>query len=127
MPPHASAQSLTSQLGQLVTAQRASQVYVPDPPAAVATSDAITKLFQIELSRLPTPSSSAGVIYRLDPSLGVVARASEGFGPFFTERARRNTKGRSSAGGALQVARLSCRSGARSTSGALASTATAAS
>jgi hypothetical protein len=117
MPPHASAQSLTSQLGQLVTEQRASQVYVPDPPAAVATSDAITKLFQIELSRLPTPSSSAGVIYRLDPSLGVVARASEGFGPFFTERALRNTKGRFSAGVAFQVARFSFLSGDDLTAG----------
>jgi len=97
---------LTNRLSLLLTEQRSAPV-VADTQAAAATSEAFEELFSIELSNLPNPSSSAGVVYRLDPSLGIVARASDSFGPFFTERAFRNTGGRFSAGVAIQFARFS--------------------
>ena len=84
----AGAQTLSSQLSTLLTEQQPTSVLVPDVPAAEATLDTVSRLFAIELSNLPVASSSGGFVYRLNPSLGVVERASEGFGPFFTERQR---------------------------------------
>ncbi|MGH9204505.1 MAG: hypothetical protein ACRD2A_25025, partial [Vicinamibacterales bacterium] len=47
-------------------------------------------LFQAELSSIPVVSSSGGFVYRFNRTLGSVERASDSFGPFFTERALRN-------------------------------------
>jgi hypothetical protein len=90
-PPLANAQSLASRLSQLIT--EPSSPGTSSGQASSSTSDAITKLVRVELSSLPAPSSSAGVVYRLDPSLGIVARASQGLGPVFVERALRTTSG----------------------------------
>ena len=116
-PPTADAQPLASRLSHLLSDQ-APPGSPPDAQAASATSDAITKLVRIELSSLPAPTSSAGVVYRLDPSLGTVARASEGLGPLFAERALRSSEGRLSAGVAFQIVRFSTLNGEDLTTGA---------
>ena len=110
-------QSLSGRLSALLTEQQPASVYVPDVPAAEATRDTVAKLFGVELTNLPTASSSGGFVYRLNPSLGVVARSSEGFGPFFTERVLRNGEGQFSAGFSYQVARFSSLQGADLTAG----------
>src|SRR5688500_14603590 len=85
--PAVAQQPLTGRLTTLLTAQVPSSTFVPDVPAAEATLDTVARLFSIELTSLPVASSSGGFVYRLNPSLGVVERATDGFGPFFTERA----------------------------------------
>jgi hypothetical protein len=117
VPATATPQSLTGRLSALLTEQRPASVYVPDVLAAEATRDTVAKLFGVELTNLPTAASSGGFVYRLNPSLGVVARSSEGFGPFFTERVLRNGEGQFSAGFSYQVARFSSLQGADLTAG----------
>ena len=51
---------------------------------------------------MPLAASSGGFVYRLNPALGLVERASDGFGPFFTERLIRNSRGQTSLGFSLQ-------------------------
>ena len=60
--------------------------FVRDEQAAVDTRDIFARFLTLELATLPVSSSSAGFTYRLDPALGTVVRASDSFGPFFTER-----------------------------------------
>jgi hypothetical protein len=94
-PAHA--QPLVAKLGTLLTEQRpTTPVFVPDASAAAATAGTVAKLFSVELSNLPLAASSGGFVYRLNPGLGLVERASDGFGPFFTERLLRNSKGQTS-------------------------------
>ena len=116
-PVAATTQSLTGRLSALLTEQQPTSVFVPDVPAAEATRDTVAKLFGVELTNVPTASSSGGFVYRLNPSLGVVARSSEGFGPFFTERVLRNGEGQFSAGFAYQAARFTSLQGADLTEG----------
>lgn len=96
--PSVKAQSLLGQLGTLLTEQAPSGDYVPDPAAATATTNTVAGLFLVELATQPMASSSGGFVYRLRPDLGVFARASNEFGPFFTERALRNGRGQASFG-----------------------------
>jgi len=59
--------------------------FVRDEQAAIATSNTIANLFVLDLASLPS-SSASGFTYRLDPTLGTPIRASESFGPIFTQR-----------------------------------------
>jgi hypothetical protein len=117
LPLVAHSQSLSGRLSALLTEQQATSVFVPDVPAAEATRDTVAKLFGVELTNLPTATSSGGFVYRLNPSLGVVARSSEGFGPFFTERVLRNGEGQFSAGFSYQVSNFTSLQGADLTAG----------
>lgn len=111
LPAHA--QSLVGQLGALLTEQRgATPVFIPDLAAATATATTVAGLFSVELSTLPLSSSSGGFVYRLDPTLGVVSRTSDAFGPFFTERVLQNSRGQSSVGISFQVSEFSSLQGA---------------
>jgi len=110
--PAAAQQPLTGRLTTLLTAQVPSSTFVPDVPAAEATLDTVARLFSIELTSLPVASSSGGFVYRLNPSLGVVERATDGFGPFFTERALRNGRGQTSLGLSYQFSNFSSLQGA---------------
>ncbi|MGE0703578.1 MAG: hypothetical protein AB7F99_00220 [Vicinamibacterales bacterium] len=85
----ASAQdSVSDVLAFLVTNQAVpTDDFVKDREAASATLDTISRFLQIELGSLPVGSSAAGYVYRLNPALGTVERASENFGPFFLQRA----------------------------------------
>ena len=110
-PAHA--QSLVNQLGTLLTEQRpTAPVFVPDATAAVATATTVAGLFAVELSTLPLASSSGGFVYRLNPTLGLVERASDGFGPFFTDRLLRNSRGQMSLGFSYQFADFTSLQGA---------------
>jgi hypothetical protein len=66
------------------------------------TRDTITRLLAVELTTQPLSSSSGGFTYRFNPSLGTVERASNSFGPFFTERSLTAGRGRASVGVSLQ-------------------------
>jgi hypothetical protein len=110
--PARAQEALTSRLSTLLTAQVPSSTFVPDVPAAEATLDTVARLFSIELTSLPVASSSGGFVYRLNPSLGVVERATDGFGPFFTERALRNGRGQTSLGLSYQTSNFSSLQGA---------------
>jgi hypothetical protein len=117
-PSLGTAQTIGGQLSTLLTEQRpGTPVFVPDPVAAAATFNTVAGLFAIELSTLPTAASSGGFVYRLNPSLGIVERASDGFGPFFTERLLRNSRGQSSVGLNYQFASFGSLQGANLRSG----------
>lgn len=91
-------QSLTDVLSFLFTNRTIpTDDFVRDEEAAVATRDTISKLLVLELGSLPS-SSGGGFTYRLDPTLGTVIRASDSFGPLFTERSLLTGRGRASLG-----------------------------
>lgn len=81
--------------------------FVKDEQSAEVTRETITRLLLSELTTVPLTSSSGGFAYRFNPSLGTVERASESFGPFFTERSLMIGRGRASVGGQVQIARFS--------------------
>jgi hypothetical protein len=57
-----------------------------DREAALATSDTISAALRANLATLPVTASSGAFVYRLNPALGTVERATQSFGPFFVER-----------------------------------------
>jgi hypothetical protein len=60
--------------------------FVRDEQAAVATRNILADFLTLELATVAVSSSSGGFTYRLDPTLGLVVRSSDSFGPFFAER-----------------------------------------
>jgi hypothetical protein len=94
-----------------------------DAQAAATTSDTIATLVIQELATLPVSSSSGGFIYRVDPSLSAVIRASESFGPFYTERSLTAGRHRASFGIAYQSTRYETIDGRNLRDGTLVSTA----
>ena len=91
--PDAAAQSVGDGLGTLLTEQRPSGGLIPDANAAAVTPDTVSGLFLTELATLPVSSSSGGFVYRVNRQLGLVERASDAFGPFYTDRVLRNSRG----------------------------------
>ena len=84
----ARAQTVTDVLTFLVTNQSVATGSIDrDREAALATSDTISRALRANLATLPVTSSSAAFVYRLNPALGTVERATQSFGPFFIERA----------------------------------------
>jgi hypothetical protein len=117
--PCAWAQSLGAGLFALLTEQTPPPAgYVRDRAAAEATFATVAALFSVELTSIPMASSSGGFVYRFSPKFGTVERASDSFGPFFSERAVRNGRGQLSFGLAYQLAHFSTLQGADLTSGA---------
>jgi hypothetical protein len=106
------AQSILGQLATLLTEQRTSGTFVPDPAAAAATTNTVASLFLVEVATLPTAASTGGFVYRLRPDLGLFERASNEFGPFFTERTLRNGPGQASMGITYQYASFGSLQGA---------------
>jgi hypothetical protein len=79
-----------------------------DAAAAAATRDTMSRFLLLELSTLPTVSSSTGFTYRMDRNLGgVVSRSSESFGPVFVERSLTAGSLRPSFGMSFQEMRFS--------------------
>jgi hypothetical protein len=112
-PDYASAQSLGAQLSALLTSPgTVPPTVVQDQAAKDATFGAVAGLLAVELTNLPATSSSGGFVYRLNPSLGAIERASQSFGPFFTERAVRTGANQLSVGLAYQNASFSTLQGA---------------
>jgi hypothetical protein len=69
-----------------------------DRAAADAASAAIARALLVNLTSVPLVSSSSGFLYRFNPALGTVERATESFGAFFVERALTAGAGRASLG-----------------------------
>ena len=101
----ASAQTVDDVLTFLVTNQSVPTGSVErDRAAAEATSVTISRALAANLATLPLTSSSGSFAYRLNPALGTVERATQSFGPFFTERA--TTAGRHQASFGLTLQQL---------------------
>jgi hypothetical protein len=84
----AEAQTVADVLTFLATNQSVATGSVErDRDAALATSETITGALLANLATLPVTASSSAFVYRLNPALGTVERATQSFGPFFTERA----------------------------------------
>lgn len=69
-----------------------------DQQAAQIARDTITRALLINLTSVPIATSSSGFLYRLNPELGTVERATDSFGGFFIERALTSGNGRGSFG-----------------------------
>ena len=76
-----------------------------DADAARVTSDTMSRLLLAELATLPISTSSAGFAYRLNPALGTIERATDSFGPFFTERSLTAGRRQASFGASVTAAR----------------------
>jgi hypothetical protein len=114
----AAAQSIAAGLSTLLTQQTPPPAgYVRDMTAAAATFATMAGLFKVELASIPVASSSGGFVYRFSPTFGTVERASDSFGPFYSERALRNGRGHLSVGLSYQYASFSTLQGADLTSG----------
>lgn len=69
-----------------------------DREAAEVARDTITRALVVNLASVPIATSSSGFLYRLNPQLGTVERATQSFGGFFVERAFAPGNGRASFG-----------------------------
>lgn len=69
-----------------------------DQQASEMARDTITRALVVNLTSVPIATSSSGFLYRLNPQLGTVERATESFGGFFVERALAPGHGRASFG-----------------------------
>jgi len=86
--PSVHGQTVADVLTFLVTNQSVATGSVErDRDAALGTSDTISRALLANLATLPVSASSGAFVYRLNPALGTVVRATQNFGPFFTERA----------------------------------------
>lgn len=96
----AGAQTTVSDVvGFLVTNQAVPTAdFQRDRAASEAARDTISRALVVNLTSAPLATSSSGFLYRLNPQLGTVERATESFGAFFVERALTPGKGRASFG-----------------------------
>jgi hypothetical protein len=74
-----------------------------DKAAAAQASDTITRALLVNLTTVPIAATSGGFLYRLNPQLGTVERATQSFGAFFVERALTAGRGQASIGAAATV------------------------
>jgi len=120
----ASGQTVTDVLTFLMTNQSVSTGSVErDRAAAAATSVTISRALEANLATLPVTSSSGAFVYRLNPELGTVERATQSFGPFFTERALSAGKHQASFGLTLQQLHFTSLDGRNLRDGSLVTTA----
>jgi outer membrane putative beta-barrel porin/alpha-amylase len=114
-------QTLNDTLIFLMTNQSTPDVESPlDHQVAVATANTIAGSLLTGLSTLPIGSSGTGFTYRVDRDLGgIVQRASDSFGPFFTERSLTVGRGRGSLGVSFQHSSFDALDGRSLTDGTL--------
>jgi hypothetical protein len=97
--PLAAQGTVNDVVGFLVTNQAvATGDFQKDRAAADAARDAIAKSLLLDLTSVPLATASSGFLYRLNPELGTVERATESFGGFFVERALTPGNGHTSFG-----------------------------
>src|SRR4051812_48421026 len=97
--PLAAQATVNDVVGFLVTNQAVKTGdFEKDRAAADAARDAIAKALLLDLTSMPLATASSGFLYRLNPELGTVERATESFGGFFVERALTPGAGRASFG-----------------------------
>jgi hypothetical protein len=94
-----------------------------DRSAALATSNTISRALLANLATLPVSSSSGAFVYRLNPELGTVERATSSFGPFFVERALTAGQHQASFGLTFQQMRFTSLDGHNLRDGSLVTTA----
>jgi len=100
-------QSVRDALSFLLTNQSIlTDDFTKDAEAAAATRETITRSLLIELATLPIAASTGGFTYRLNPTLGIVDRVTDSFGPFFVERALTSGRRQVSFGATFQYARF---------------------
>lgn len=80
--------------------------FAKDAEATRVTTDTVTRLLLVDLATVPISSSASGFVYRFDAALGTMTRASESFGPFFTERSLTSGRGQFSLGATVQSAQF---------------------
>lgn len=99
-PPKVAAQTNVSEIvGFLMTNQAVpTDDLERDRAAADAAADVLRRALLVSLTSVPISTSSGGFVYRLNPELGTVERATESFGGFFVERALTPGHGRTSFG-----------------------------
>jgi hypothetical protein len=120
----AGAQSVSDVLTFLVTNQSVQTGNVArDRNAAQATADTIGRALLANLATLPVPSTSGAFVYRLNPELGTVERATQTFGPSFVERAQTVGRNQVSLGVAFQYMRFDSLDGMNLRDGSLVTTA----
>src|SRR5688572_16687993 len=86
-------------IGFLVTNQAVPTAdFEKDRAAAEVARATISRALLVNLTSVPLATSSSGFLYRLNPQLGTVERATESFGGFFVERALTSGRGRASFG-----------------------------
>jgi hypothetical protein len=100
LPAQAAAQSTVTEIMSFLVTNRAipTDDFERDRAAAEIAAGTITRALLINLTTVPIASSSSGFLYRLNPELGTVERATESFGGFFVERALTPGHGRGSFG-----------------------------
>jgi hypothetical protein len=97
--PVAAQGTVNDVVGFLVTNQAVpTGDFQKDRAAAEAARDAIAKALLLDLTSVPLATASSGFLYRLNPELGTVERATESFGGFFVERALTPGNGHASFG-----------------------------
>jgi hypothetical protein len=89
LPTSAAAQGTVDDvIGFLVTNQAVpTGDFQKDQAAAQVARAAISRALLIDLTSVPLATASSGFLYRLNPDLGTVERATDSFGAFFVERA----------------------------------------
>lgn len=75
------------------------QAHFSSATEARATLNLLNRNIAYQLGSFPLGSSSGGFTFTLDPSLGVLNRSAESFGPLFAERAVTAGKGKFTMGG----------------------------
>jgi hypothetical protein len=107
-PTHAAAQDTLTDILSFLLTNRAVRTddFEKDAEATRVTRDTLTRLLLVELATVPISSSASGFVYRFNPSLGTIARASDSFGPFFTERSLTSGRGQVSFGASVQTAQF---------------------
>jgi hypothetical protein len=80
----------------LTTQSVANTDFIRNQQASEATHDTLVSALLVELPSVPLTTSSGGFNYRFNPSLGTVERVTQGFGPFFVDRAATTGRGRMS-------------------------------
>jgi hypothetical protein len=92
-------QTVSDVVGFLVTNQAVVTAdFQKDLAAAEAARATISNALLVDLTSVPLATASSGFLYRLNPQLGTVERATESFGGFFVERALTAGQGRASFG-----------------------------
>src|SRR5215212_9914307 len=92
-------QTVSDVVGFLVTNQAVQTAdFEKDRAAAEAARATISRALLVDLTSVPLATASSGFLYRLNPQLGTVERATESFGGFFIERALTAGRGRASFG-----------------------------
>jgi hypothetical protein len=91
--------TLSDVIGFLMTNQAVrTSDFERDRDAAAQASDTLTRALLVNLTSMPIATSSSGFLYRLNPQLGTVERATNSFGGFFVERALTPGRGHASLG-----------------------------